>query len=84
MDPEAQDRAIKTLASTLSACQGDLVRLVNALSSLNNQSLMRVLVACESAAGCETPSARGHDAWSVVLECGADPQWHHHGPVELL
>ena len=27
----------------------------------------------------------GHDAWSCdLLECEADPQWHHQGPVEEL
>ena len=47
---------------------------------------MRVLVACEySGRVRDAFRKRGHDAWSCdLLECEADPQWHHQGPVEEL
>ena len=47
---------------------------------------MRVLVACEySGRVRDAFRNRGHDAWSCdLLECEADPQWHHQGPVEDL
>jgi site-specific DNA-cytosine methylase len=48
--------------------------------------VMRVLVACEySGRGRDAFRRYGHDAWSCdLLECEADPQWHHQGPVEDL
>ena len=47
---------------------------------------MRVLVACEySGRVRDAFRSYGHDAWSCdLLECEADPQWHHQGPVEDL
>jgi hypothetical protein len=47
---------------------------------------MRILVACEySGRVRDAFRKRGHDAWSCdLLECEADPQWHHQGPVEEL
>tara|TARA_Y100000015_G_scaffold18261_1_gene17618 strand:- start:65 stop:658 length:594 start_codon:yes stop_codon:yes gene_type:complete len=47
---------------------------------------MRVLVACEYSGRVRDAFRRhGHDAWSCdLLECEADPQWHHQGPVEEL
>ena len=47
---------------------------------------MRVLVACEySGRVRDAFRKRGHDAWSCdLLECEADPRWHHQGPVEEL
>ena len=47
---------------------------------------MRVLIACEySGRVRDAFRKRGHDAWSCdLLECEADPQWHHQGPVEEL
>jgi len=47
---------------------------------------MRVLVACEySGRVRDAFRSHGHDAWSCdLLECEADPQWHHQGPVEDL
>ena len=48
--------------------------------------VMRVLVACEySGRVRDAFRSHGHDAWSCdLLECEADPQWHHQGPVEDL
>ncbi len=47
---------------------------------------MRVLVACEYSGRVRDAFRKhGHDAWSCdLLECEADPQWHHQGPVEEL
>ena len=48
--------------------------------------VMRVLVACEySGRVRDAFRSYGHDAWSCdLLECEANPQWHHQGPVEDL
>ena len=47
---------------------------------------MRVLVACEYSGRVRDAFRRhGHDAWSCdLLECEADPTWHHQGPVEEI
>ena len=47
---------------------------------------MRVLVACEYSVRVRDAVLRhGHDAWSCdLLECEADPTWHHQGPVEEI
>ena len=47
---------------------------------------MKVLVACEYSGRVRDAFRRhGHDAWSCdLLECEADPTWHHQGPVEEI